>query len=78
MYGRITGRTRVTIETMTTKQQVLKAINALPEEASVEDAMEQLYFLLKIRRGLDDLDAGRVTSHEEVRERFLGELAEGD
>ncbi len=53
------------------KQKVLDAIQALPPDATVEDAMERLYFLAKIERGLSDADKGQVVPHEEVRARFL-------
>jgi len=33
-----------------TKQQMLKAIEELPDDASVEDALERLYLLYKIVR----------------------------
>jgi predicted transcriptional regulator len=52
------------------KQKVLEAVQQLPADATVEDAMERLYFLAKIERGLADADGGRVVSHEEVRKRF--------
>ena len=52
------------------KQLVLKAIEDLPADASIEDAMERLYFLAKVYRGLADADAGRFVSHEDVKARF--------
>ena len=55
----------------TAKQKVLEAVKALPEDATVEDAIERLYFLAKVERGLEDARAGRTVSHEEVRRRFL-------
>jgi hypothetical protein len=55
----------------TIKQQVLEALTQLPENASYEDAMERIYFLSKIQRGLDQLDRGEVISHDEVKRRFL-------
>jgi len=52
------------------KQLALKAIEDLPADATIEDAMERLYFLAKVYRGLADADAGRFVSHEEVKARF--------
>jgi predicted transcriptional regulator len=52
------------------KDKILEAVQQLPADATIEDAMERLYFLAKIERGLADAAAGRVTSHEEVRKRF--------
>jgi predicted transcriptional regulator len=54
----------------TPKEKALKAVAELPPEATLEDAMERLFFLLKVERGLEDLAAGRVVSHEAVRARF--------
>lgn len=42
------------------KQLALHAVEQLPEDASLDDAMERLYFLAKIERGRDDARAGRV------------------
>ena len=52
------------------KQRVLAAVEGLPEDATIEDAMERLYFLAKVERGLADAEAGRTVPHEEVRARF--------
>jgi hypothetical protein len=52
------------------KQKVLAPVEKLPADATIEDAMERLYFLTKIDRGVADADAGRLTDHEEVRLRF--------
>jgi predicted transcriptional regulator len=52
------------------KQRVLEAVARLPEDATIEDAMERLYFLAKVERGLTDAEAGRTVPHDEVRARF--------
>jgi len=52
------------------RDKVLEAIQELPSDATVEDAMEKLYFLAKIEKGLEDANSGRTISHEEVRKRF--------
>jgi predicted transcriptional regulator len=53
-----------------TKQQILKAIERLPEDASIEDALERLYLLYKIERGLRQADDGELISQEEARQRM--------
>jgi len=53
-----------------TKKKVLEAVEQLPPDATVEDAMERLYFLYKIERGLAEADAGQTVPHEEVKKRF--------
>ena len=54
----------------TGKALLQKAVEPLPENASVEDAIERLVFLAKIERGLADANAGRTVSHEEVKRRL--------
>ena len=55
----------------TAKQRVIEAVEALPADATIEDAMERLYFLAKIQRGLEQADAGDTRTHEEAKERLL-------
>jgi predicted transcriptional regulator len=55
-----------------TKERVLEAVRDLPQDATVEDAMERLYFLAKIEEGERQADAGRSMSHEEGKRRILG------
>jgi predicted transcriptional regulator len=55
------------------KQLLRDAIEHLPDDASVEDAMERLYFLAKVARGLEAADRGETISHDEVRQEFLDE-----
>jgi predicted transcriptional regulator len=54
------------------KQRVIEAVRDLPEDATVEDAMERLYFLAKVEEGLRQADAGLSVSHEEAKRRILG------
>ena len=56
---------------METKQQILKAIEDLPDDAGVEDALDQLYLLYKVERGLRQADQGELLTPEEVRERMV-------
>ena len=48
----------------------MKAIEELPNDASVEDAIERLYLLYKIDKGLKEADAGQLLSQEEARRRM--------
>jgi predicted transcriptional regulator len=52
------------------KQQAIDVIERLPHDASMEDVMEQLYLLTKVRRGLAQVEAGQVIGHHEVRQRL--------
>ncbi len=55
---------------MSTKEKVVRAIQDLPEDASVEDAMERLLFLAKIEKGLQQADSGQTISHLQVKEKM--------
>ena len=53
------------------KQRVVEAVEALPADATIEDAMERLYFLAKIQRWLEQADAGDTLTHQAANERLL-------
>ncbi len=55
----------------TAKQKILEAIEKLPADATLEDAIEQLVLLAKIERGLAELDAGKGVAHSEAKQRLL-------
>ena len=55
---------------MGTKQQVLKAIQELPDDATAEDALDRLYLLYKVERGLRQADRGELISQEDARQRI--------
>jgi predicted transcriptional regulator len=54
----------------TAKQKVLEAVQQLPPDATVEDAMERLYFLAKVERGLAQADAGETVPHAQAKARL--------
>jgi hypothetical protein len=53
-----------------TKGKILKAIQDLPDDATVESAMERLYLLGKIEQGIEQADRGQVVSQEAVKRRM--------
>ncbi len=53
-----------------TKQLLREAVEQVPEDATIEDVMERLYFLAKVARGLEAADRGDVISHEEIEREF--------
>ena len=55
----------------TEKQRAIEAIRALPEDATLDDAIERLCFIAKIEGGLRQSDAGELISHDEVKKHFL-------
>jgi predicted transcriptional regulator len=48
-----------------------EAIEKLPSDATLEDAIERLVVLAKIERGLAELDAGQGIDHSEAKRRLL-------
>ncbi len=52
------------------KQKVIEMIQSLPEEVTVDDIMEELYFKLQVDEGLRELDEGKGISQEEVEKRM--------
>jgi predicted transcriptional regulator len=57
---------------MTDRQRVLAAVRDLPENASLEDAIERLCFLAKVGKGLRELDAGQAQTHDDAKRRLAG------
>ncbi|MGH8069378.1 MAG: hypothetical protein ACRERE_29910 [Candidatus Entotheonellia bacterium] len=53
------------------KQAALKMIEQMPADASLEDIIYELYFRQRVDRGLQDLDAGKTISHEEVQQSLM-------
>jgi len=58
------------METPQVKTEIIRAIQDLPDAATLEDAIECLYFLAKVGRGLEQSE-GETISHEEIKARFL-------
>lgn len=52
------------------KQRVLDVVDALPADATIEDAIERLVFLAKVERGLAQAEAGQLIPHDEIVKRF--------
>ncbi|HBQ28232.1 hypothetical protein HX99_02085 [Peptococcaceae bacterium SCADC1_2_3] len=48
------------------KQEVIKMIQSLPDEVTIDDIMAELYFKLQVDAGLKELDKGKGIPHEEV------------
>ena len=49
------------------KQTALKIISRMPDDASLEDIMYELYFRQRVDRGLRELQEGKTLSHQEVK-----------
>jgi predicted transcriptional regulator len=51
---------------MRAKEAVIKLLETLPDDATIEDIQYHLYVLQKIQAGQDAADAGDAIPHEEV------------
>jgi predicted transcriptional regulator len=58
------------------KQQVIQLVQSLPETATMDDIMAELYFKMQVDSGLKELDEGKGISHEEVEKRMGKWLAQ--
>lgn len=52
------------------KEEVMRILELLPEDASLEDIQYHIYVRQKIDRGLEDVEAGRALSEEEFDQRM--------
>lgn len=58
------------MSTPTARERILEALQDLPDDATVDDAIERLIFLGRIEAGLAELDAGKGIPHAEVKQRL--------
>lgn len=56
----------------TAKEAARQLIDHLPEQATWDQIIYELYVKQKIEAGLADVRAGRTISHEEVKAELLG------
>ena len=60
------------MDAQTAKQKILEVVERLPEDATLEDAIEQLCFLSKVEEGLRQSNAGETVPHQEAIRQLLG------
>jgi hypothetical protein len=53
-----------------TWELILSALRERPADATFEDAIQRIVFLMKVREGLDGLDQGKGVPHEQVKQRL--------
>jgi predicted transcriptional regulator len=51
----------------TAKEEAIELIQRLPDEASFETIVAELHFMLRVVRGLRQVERGELVSHEEVK-----------
>ena len=58
------------MQTTSIKNNILEAVQNLPEETTIEEAMERLLVLSKIEKGIEQADSGKTISHHKAEERM--------
>ncbi|SPF49175.1 conserved hypothetical protein [Syntrophobacter sp. SbD1] len=53
-----------------TKEQIIELVRSMPNNVTVDDVIEELYFKLQVDQGLAELDSGESLPHEEVERRL--------
>ena len=56
--------------TPSARKMLKEAVEKLPADATVEQAMERLLFIAKVEQGIAEADAGKTHAHEDVRKRL--------
>lgn len=54
------------------RDEAKKVLDVLPDEATWDDVMYEMYVRKKLDEGIQAADSGRLISHEEVKKRFVG------
>ena len=52
------------------KEQVIKLVETLPEEVTIDDIMREFYFKIQVDKGLQELDEGMGILHNQVERRL--------
>ena len=52
------------------KQKAIEVLQGLPDDATIDDAIERLCFIAKIEEGLRQSDARQLVPHDEVKRQF--------
>jgi hypothetical protein len=58
------------MSTATIREEARRLVDQLPDDATWEDLLYQIYVRQSIERGLADCQAGRLVSVEEVKRRL--------
>lgn len=53
-----------------TKPQIVQAVEDLPDDATIEDAIERLHFLRKVQKGIVQSESGETISVSDLEDRL--------
>ena len=54
----------------TAKEEVRRLLEALPDDASLEDVQYSIYVRERVERGRKEADAGKVIEQDEIEDRM--------
>jgi hypothetical protein len=57
-------------ESMLTKDKIIKSIDSLPDNLTVDQVIDRIIMLDKIEQGLKDVETGDVYTTEEVKAKL--------
>ena len=52
------------------KEQVIRLIEALPDDVTTDDVLAEIHFKMQVDAGLKELNEGHAIAHEVVEERM--------
>ena len=52
------------------KEQLIRLIEEQPDDSSAEEILREIAFAAMVERGIDDSDAGRTISNDEMERRI--------
>ena len=52
------------------KEQMIKLAQDLPDDATLEDAMDRLFLLYKVERGIEQASSGQKVTQAEARRQM--------
>jgi predicted transcriptional regulator len=52
------------------KEKIVKLVETLPEKTSIDEAMDKLYLLAKIEKGIAQAESGQTVSHAQAKKRI--------
>ncbi|MEA3444377.1 MAG: hypothetical protein U9R19_06575 [Bacteroidota bacterium] len=55
---------------MITKTQILNTLDRLPENLTIDQVIDNLIFVEKIQKGMDDSADGRINTKEEAKQKL--------
>ena len=53
---------------MTAKEEILELMKQIPDDLTVDEALERLQLLYDVEQGLQEAERGETVSHEEAKQ----------